>query len=115
MKKMLLYCLVCMANLVMSVQIQGQARVSGIIADSLSSNELPGANIKVLNENKGTSADQAGYFRVDLAPGNYVLSISNVGYLTREIPVTVDGDINFLLYEVADKMFMRRCYAAGLP
>jgi iron complex outermembrane recepter protein len=94
MKKMLLYCLVCMANLALSVQIQGQARISGTVADSLSGDELPGANIKVLNENKGTSADQAGFFRVELAPGNYVLSISNVGYLTKEIPLTLIGDLN---------------------
>jgi hypothetical protein len=93
MKKISNYFLVCLINLSLSGLIHGQASVSGIVADSLNRNQLTGANIKVQNENKGASTDQAGYFRIEMPQGSYVLSITNVGYLPKEIHVTTSGEI----------------------
>ena len=102
MKKISFYCLMCLLNLSLSGIIQGQTRVSGNVADSLDGNQLTGVNIKVQNENKGASTDQAGFFRIELAPGSYILSITNVGYLPKEIPVTVSGELKL------DTIFLNR-------
>jgi len=92
MKKIFFYCLICLLNLTLIQYSHGQSWVSGHVADSLTEDQLTGVNIKVLSESKGTSTDQAGYFHIDLAPGSYVLLITNVGYLPREIPITMTGE-----------------------
>lgn len=92
MKKISFYCLICLLNFTLTQFTYGQSWVSGHVADSLTSDQLTGVNIKVLSESKGTFTDQTGYFRIDLAPGSYVLSITNVGYLPREIPIAVNGE-----------------------
>jgi len=93
MKKISFYCLICLLNLTLTQLTHGQSWVSGYVADSLTGDQLTGVNIKVLNESKGTSTDQAGFFRIDLSPGSYVLSFTNIGYLPKEIPVTMTGEV----------------------
>ena len=93
MKKISFYCLICLLNLTLTQLTHGQSWVSGYVADSLTGDQLTGVNIKVLNESKGTSTDQAGFFRIDLSPGSYVLSFTNIGFLPKEIPVTMTGEV----------------------
>ncbi|MCK9400016.1 MAG: TonB-dependent receptor [Bacteroidales bacterium] len=93
MKKISFYCLICLLNLTLTQLAHGQSWVSGYVADSLTGDQFTGVNIKVLNESKGTSTDQAGFFRIDLSPGSYVLSFTNIGYLPKEIPVTMTGEV----------------------
>lgn len=56
--------------------------ISGIVADAMSEDELPFANIMVLNRTIGTSSDSKGFFELILADSliNDSIIISYVGY-----------------------------------
>ena len=60
---------------------------------------LPGATILVKEENKGTSTDFDGKFRVNFPKGKYVIQVSFVGYksVSREITLTKNDAIEFVL------------------
>ena len=60
---------------------------------------LPGATILVKEENKGTSTDFDGKFRVNFPKGKYVIQVSFVGYksVSKEISLTKNDAIEFIL------------------
>lgn len=61
---------------------------------------LPGATILVKENNKGTSTDFDGKFRVNLSKGIYTIQVSFVGYKTvsKEISLTKNDAIEFALF-----------------
>ncbi len=64
--------------------------VSGIITDKEFNNEpLPFANIVIKDANNSTTTDEIGKFAISIAPGNYVIQFSFVGYETIEKNITV--------------------------
>lgn len=50
---------------------------------------LPFASISVKGTTRGAVANNAGYYSLTLAPGNYILVCQHVGYQSQEMPVTV--------------------------
>ena len=60
---------------------------------------LPGATILVKEENKGTSTDFDGKFRVNFPKGKYLIQVSFVGYksVSKEISLTKNDAIEFVL------------------
>ena len=60
---------------------------------------LPGATILVKEENKGTSTDFDGKFRVNFPKGKYLIQVSFVGYksVSKEITLTKNDAIEFIL------------------
>lgn len=49
------------------------------------------------NSMKGTISDFDGFYRIEIAPGNYVIKFSSVGYTTIEQTITIkSGEITFL-------------------
>ena len=60
---------------------------------------LPGATILVKEENKGTSTDFDGKFRVNFPKGKYIIQVSFVGYksVSKEISLTKNDAIEFIL------------------
>lgn len=63
--------------------------VSGTIVDSLG-NPIQGASVRLSPGNKGTSSAQNGTFSIGhVAPGNYVLEVSFIGYGTVRKAITV--------------------------
>jgi iron complex outermembrane receptor protein len=60
---------------------------------------LPGATVLVKEENKGTSTDFDGKFRVNFPKGKYVIQVSFVGYksVSKEITLTKNDAIEFIL------------------
>ena len=60
---------------------------------------LPGATILVKEENKGTSTDFDGKFRVNFPKGKYTIQVSFIGYKTvsKEISLTKNDAIEFIL------------------
>ena len=60
---------------------------------------LPGATILVKEENKGTSTDFDGKFRVNFPKGKYLIQVSFVGYksVSKEISLTKNDAIEFIL------------------
>ena len=60
---------------------------------------LPGATVLVKEENKGTSTDFDGKFRVNFPKGKYIIQVSFVGYksVSKEISLTKNDAIEFVL------------------
>ena len=60
---------------------------------------LPGATILVKEENKGTSTDFDGKFRVNFPKGKYIIQVSFIGYksVSKEISLTKNDAIEFVL------------------
>ena len=92
MKKIYILSLMVLLNITMLHVMQGQSWISGYVADSLTGELLGGVNIKLLNEPKGASTDQNGFFRFNVVPGSYILSITNVGFLVKQVKIHTDID-----------------------
>ena len=66
------------------------ADVSGKVTDAGSGDFLPGANVVVDGTNFGASSDRAGNYTISgLAPGEYTLKVSYIGYSDYSAQVTV--------------------------
>lgn len=64
-------------------------KLSGTVMDNTKLG-LPGANILIKNTTLGAQADDTGFFEIaNIADGSYVLSISSVGFKTKEVPFTI--------------------------
>jgi TonB-linked SusC/RagA family outer membrane protein len=63
--------------------------ITGRITDSLG-NPIPGASVNVRGNNKGTSADNNGFFKI-IVPSNASIVISAIGFENRQIS-TANGD-----------------------
>jgi len=71
--------------------------ISGTITDAESGFPVPGANILVKNTTKGTVSDFDGNFTIsDVEPGS-TLSFSYLGYLTYEVVVNDNSNLNIQL------------------
>lgn len=60
--------------------------VSGKVTDGQSGESLPGVNVRVKNEGGGAVTNLDGTFRLEASPDD-TLQFSYVGYLTEEVPV----------------------------
>ncbi len=71
-------------------------RVTGVITDT-ESNPIPGANIIVKGTSLGTTTDSDGRFALDVPDASSVLVISFIGYLSQEVVVGNQTNINVTL------------------
>ena len=68
------------------------AQVSGTITDN-QKKPLMGVNVSLRNSVKGTQTDENGVFELDgLSNGEYVLSLSYIGFKTREISFSISNN-----------------------
>lgn len=64
--------------------------ITGVLLDKDSNNQsLPFANVVIKGTKIGVNTDIDGKYSISIAPGNYVVQFSFVGYETVESPVTV--------------------------
>lgn len=76
------------------------ASVSGTIIDN-NENPLSGVNIVLTNSSKGTQSDTNGTFKIEnLSVGNHSLSISYIGFKTREIEFYINQNQNLALGKI---------------
>lgn len=69
---------------------QSKGTISGVITDKDSNNEtLPFANVFVKGTKINTTTDIDGKYTISIAPGNYVIQYTFVGYETKEVPVKI--------------------------
>src|SRR5690606_14260451 len=81
-----------------------QSKISGHITTH-DQERIPFASVIVENTVKGTSADENGYFELNnLAPGDYKIKVSFVGYksLTKSVTLTGDEQITLSFQLIAD-------------
>lgn len=64
----------------------------GVVTDSLTNKPLVGANVYLLETALGSSTDLDGAYRIEGVPeGDYTLQVAYLGYLLKNIPVTVES------------------------
>jgi outer membrane receptor protein involved in Fe transport len=69
---------------------QNKGTISGVLLDKDSNNQsLPFANVLIKETKTGANTDIEGKYTITIAPGNYTVQFSFLGYETVEVPVTV--------------------------
>ncbi|WP_264565706.1 TonB-dependent receptor [Flavobacterium sp. N3904] len=69
---------------------QTKGTISGVLLDKDSNNQaLPFANVLLKGTKIGANTDIDGKYSISIAPGNYTVQFSFLGYESLEIPVTV--------------------------
>ncbi|UYW01291.1 TonB-dependent receptor [Flavobacterium agricola] len=81
--------------LITFVSFGQKATISGKITDGDFNNEpLPFASVSIKNTSLGISSDDNGKYSLSLEPGNYVVQVSYLGYITQDIPVKLVANEN---------------------
>ncbi|RNL85921.1 TonB-dependent receptor [Sinomicrobium pectinilyticum] len=100
MKFCITYCLLLVSCIMYGQQ---QASITGKVTNGA---DEPAAfsNVFINELNRGTSADENGYFRLkNIPPGSYTLTVSEIGFTTQEHNITLEEgqnlDLNFQLQE----------------
>ena len=77
--------------------IHADGRIDGRVVDESTGQPLPGANVVVQGTLLGSVTDLQGRFQIlGVAEGEVTLQISFIGFVTRELPITVNTGINTL-------------------
>ena len=74
--------------------LAGTFKLTGTIRDASTNEPLSFASISVEGTSLGEITDERGRFLIDIQPGDYNLKCSYVGYKTKTIPVSIQGDVN---------------------
>ncbi len=83
-----------------TVSSVAQSTIKGRIIDNTKS-PLEGVSVFIKETLKGSQTDANGYFTItNVKDGKYILTVSSIGYKTREIPVsTPSSNLELVLYE----------------
>jgi outer membrane receptor protein involved in Fe transport len=69
---------------------QNKGTITGVLLDKDSGDQsLPFANVLIKGTKIGANTDIDGKYTITIAPGNYTVQFSFVGYETIEVPVTI--------------------------
>lgn len=80
-------------SLLISNVILAQGNLRGEVKDSTTNKGLIGANVFILGTSLGSATDIEGTYRISKIPeGQYTLRVSYIGYLTKEIPITIQNN-----------------------
>ncbi len=74
---------------------QEKFTISGYIKDSTSNETVIGATVTVKGRTKGITSNQYGFYSITLEKGNYTLSVSHVGYQTKELSFDLKENLQF--------------------
>ena len=79
----------------LTVSLQAQSILKGIVK-SETGTAVPYASIQLLQPDstfvQGTAADSTGNYKMTVRKGEYLMSVSSIGYLTKTIPVISNGE-----------------------
>ena len=64
--------------------------IRGRVTDTNTKVDLPGVSVLVVGSTNGASTDANGEYSIRIGAGRYILRISSVGYLNRDISVVVE-------------------------
>ncbi len=76
------------------ISAQNRYTVSGYLKDSASGETLIGATVKINGTNTGTASNEYGFFALTLAPGDYQLTFSYLGYANKTIAIKLNHNIS---------------------
>lgn len=89
------------------LQAQSSLTLSGYVEDALSKERIIGVNIYIDGETIGTTTNTFGFYSLSLAPGEYELVVSFIGYKSiRQKLILKDENINldFQLEEASETL-----------
>lgn len=67
--------------------------IEGIVTDAETGNTIPGANVLLLEVNRGAATNTEGHYEIDnVEPGTYTLRVTFVGYETYTDQVTIESN-----------------------
>ena len=77
--------------LVISIsQAFSQGMLKGVVTDSLTNNELIGANVFLVGTSLGAATNIEGKYSISsIAEGNYIVRVSYIGYKVKDTEVTI--------------------------
>ncbi len=92
---LILFCFFAQAAMAQVARLRGNHKITGVVQDAVTGRPVEFATIAVKDESgavvDGAVADDKGKFSVNkLAEGNYTVTLSFIGYETKEIQVTID-------------------------
>jgi hypothetical protein len=83
-------CLFIIVGLACSSTVRAQGTISGVVQEKESGEAVIGANVLVMNTERGAATNRFGYFAIaDLDSGAYTLRVSAVGYATEYVRVAL--------------------------
>ena len=86
----ILMLILCLGSLINAQDLS----IKGKVKDKIDNSELSFANIRLLNSNYGTAANQDGEFELKLKKGNHDIVISFIGYNSDTLAVNLTKNIN---------------------
>ena len=93
-------------SLLSAVTAQNKFTLSGYVKDSVSGESLIAASVFVKATSQGAYTNEYGYYSMSLAPGNYEIVFSYVGYktVTQSINLSADTRVNINLPSSANTL-----------
>ena len=82
-----------------TIKQQSNRTITGVVSDDFG--PIVGANVIVKGTTNGNITDLDGKFIINNVPDNAILQVSFIGYLTQEIQITNQNNLNILLKEDA--------------
>lgn len=73
---------------------QQKYTISGVVKDATNGETLIGANVfNAKNKQQGVAANEYGFYSITLPAGEYNLQVSFIGYLNKEVQVSLQKDL----------------------
>ncbi|UHG90241.1 SusC/RagA family TonB-linked outer membrane protein [Spirosoma oryzicola] len=86
MQKYLLFCVLFIVATT-RIALAQDRQITGTLRDD-QTQPITGANVVIKGTTRGTTTDAAGDFRLTVPSGNVVLTVSSVGYVTKDVALT---------------------------
>ena len=72
--------------------------ISGTVSDSTNKSPLIGANVIISETSLGAATDSDGRYNINqIAPGDYIISVSYMGYKSYKKNITINNNENVTL------------------
>lgn len=99
-------------SLCVTLSAQNKVVLSGTVVDN-SNQPVFAASVVVKSHSVGTYTDEKGFYKLELAPGKYVVEVSLMGYESQEVELSVKSATkkNFVLQENA--LFLESAKVVG--
>lgn len=81
----------------LSTDAFGQHTVRGTVTDAVTSETLPGVNIRIKGTSQGTATGSNGGYELDVSSSADTLIFSFVGYQTAEVPINGRAEIDIAM------------------
>jgi iron complex outermembrane receptor protein len=109
-KKISLFFLFMVLCLISTIAFSQARKITGVVRDSVGY-PIVGASVSVKNYKNGANTDATGHFQINIAPGAKTLTISSVGYETKEITLGLEKD--FMISLSASKNSLQDVVVVG--